>query len=251
MKKILVSVSIIAAVAAVVVGATTAFFSDTETSSGNTFTAGSLDLKVDNNCTYNDEACPEPTDIETTWEQTDLGVAHKFFYFTDVKPGDDGEDTISLHVDNDAWLRLVIDGVVNNDVSCTEPEGVAEGDSDCSITEGEPAGELQPNVLFIMWLDQGIIPGFQGQGQDSYECDNELGDEPIIISEGPIDVGGETWELEDWQGAYLNAGETACFGVSWRVPIDVDNKIQSDSFVGNMTFDVEQVRNNPTPSWDD
>lgn len=36
----------IAAVAAIAVGATTAFFSDTETSAGNVITAGSLDLKV-------------------------------------------------------------------------------------------------------------------------------------------------------------------------------------------------------------
>ena len=47
MKKILLSLSVVAAVAVVVVGATTAFFSDTETSTGNTFTAGELDLLVD------------------------------------------------------------------------------------------------------------------------------------------------------------------------------------------------------------
>ena len=45
MKKILISVSVIAAAAAVVIGATTAYFSDTETSTGNTFTAGTLDLE--------------------------------------------------------------------------------------------------------------------------------------------------------------------------------------------------------------
>ena len=48
MKKIILSLSVIAVAAAVVVGATTAFFSDTETSTGNTFTAGSIDLKIDN-----------------------------------------------------------------------------------------------------------------------------------------------------------------------------------------------------------
>ena len=46
MKKILISSSIIAVAAAVVIGATTAYFSDTETSTGNTFTAGTLDLKL-------------------------------------------------------------------------------------------------------------------------------------------------------------------------------------------------------------
>ena len=47
MKKILLSVAIIGAVAAIVVGATTAYFRDTETSTGNTFTAGTIDIAVD------------------------------------------------------------------------------------------------------------------------------------------------------------------------------------------------------------
>lgn len=46
MKKILISLSIITAVAAVVIGATTAYFSDTETATGNTFTAGTIDISV-------------------------------------------------------------------------------------------------------------------------------------------------------------------------------------------------------------
>ncbi len=46
MKKILISLSVIAAVAAIAVGGTIAYFSDTETSSGNTFTAGTLDLTL-------------------------------------------------------------------------------------------------------------------------------------------------------------------------------------------------------------
>lgn len=48
MKKIILSVAIIGAVAAIVVGATTAYFSDTETSTGNTFTAGTIDIAIDN-----------------------------------------------------------------------------------------------------------------------------------------------------------------------------------------------------------
>ncbi|MCD4761522.1 M73 family metallopeptidase [bacterium] len=47
MKKIIFSLAMIAAVGAIVVGATTAFFSDTETSVGNTFTAGTIDISVD------------------------------------------------------------------------------------------------------------------------------------------------------------------------------------------------------------
>lgn len=58
MKKIIISLSVMVAVGAVVGGATYALFNDTETSAGNIFTAGSMDLKVDHTRqTYNDVDC--------------------------------------------------------------------------------------------------------------------------------------------------------------------------------------------------
>jgi len=45
-KKILVSLSVIAAVAAIAIGGTVAYFSDTETSTGNTISAGVIDLTI-------------------------------------------------------------------------------------------------------------------------------------------------------------------------------------------------------------
>lgn len=57
-KQILLSLSVIGAVAAVAVGGTMALFSDTETSNGNIFTAGAIDLKVDHTyASYNGEEC--------------------------------------------------------------------------------------------------------------------------------------------------------------------------------------------------
>lgn len=58
MKKILLSAGTIAVVAALAVGGTMAFYADTETSTGNIFTAGSIDLKVDQTmASYNGENC--------------------------------------------------------------------------------------------------------------------------------------------------------------------------------------------------
>jgi predicted ribosomally synthesized peptide with SipW-like signal peptide len=57
-KKILFSFLAIAVSAAIVIGGTTAFFSDTETSAGNVFTDGSIDLKIDHTKqTYNGVDC--------------------------------------------------------------------------------------------------------------------------------------------------------------------------------------------------
>src|SRR3990167_5464912 len=103
MKKILGSILTLGIVAVVAVYTTNAFFSDGETSTGNVFQAGSLDLKVDSECHYfqngQDVGCSY-LDGETvvpfgTWTSTDL-TQEQFFHFLDVKPGDWGENTISL-----------------------------------------------------------------------------------------------------------------------------------------------------------
>ena len=65
MKKILLSVAGIVVIAGAVTGATIAFYNDTETSTGNIFVAGSVDLKVDHTyASYDGEECVgncEPT----------------------------------------------------------------------------------------------------------------------------------------------------------------------------------------------
>jgi len=59
-KKIIISLSVIGVVAAIAIGGTIAYFNDTETSTGNIFTAGSIDLKVDHLFqSYNGSECEE------------------------------------------------------------------------------------------------------------------------------------------------------------------------------------------------
>ena len=60
MKRSLISLLVIGVVGVAAVGLSQAFFSDSETSTGNTFTAGALDLKVDHKFTsYNGQECTE------------------------------------------------------------------------------------------------------------------------------------------------------------------------------------------------
>ncbi|MBP9727860.1 MAG: DUF642 domain-containing protein [Candidatus Moranbacteria bacterium] len=88
-KQIIMSLAVITAVSAAAIGGTMALFSDTETSNGNIFTAGAIDLKVDHTyASYNGEECndcvvpqnavelivnggfetPEPTDNGGAWQ---------------------------------------------------------------------------------------------------------------------------------------------------------------------------------------
>lgn len=274
-KKIIVSLSIVAAVAAVAVGATTAFFSDTETSTDNTFTAGAIDLTVDSTQHYNGKECISglwtggvPTAYPTgacdgTWTATNLGTQHQFFDFSDIKPGDEGENTISLHVNNnDAWLRLVIKDVTDLDVSCTEPEATATATGEdtggvCGGT-GVGSGELREKLLFSVWLDDGATDGFQCAGAAECSVDLEEGDnikqsnEPELISAGTIDPNdtvssgvSEIWTLP----TPLLGGQTAYFGVAWNLPLATGNEVQTDSMSATMEFQVQQVRNNLNPVW--
>src|SRR3989344_8349373 len=128
MRRILISLGVIAFVGALVAGATGAFFSDTETSTGNTFAAGDIDLQIDNESYAIDFNIPgfqgTPTGAlvfnpATSWELTDLEAGvQKFFNFSDLKPGDIGEDTISIHVgSNDAWMCAAAQITADNDVT--------------------------------------------------------------------------------------------------------------------------------------
>ncbi len=202
-QKILLSLGMIVFVGALAAGATGAFFSDTETSTGNTFAAGSLDLKVDSQSHYNGMKCSNqngfgsayvwipdaapsvftPADATVfntanpdqypqagtpcggTWAESDLiedSVAFRFFDFGDIKPGDQGEDTISLHVyDNDAWGCFIVDNVVDSDVTCTEPESEDADDASCTPAGNVAVGELGAALTFDAWLDEGAVAGFQ------------------------------------------------------------------------------------------
>jgi len=218
-KRLIISLITIATIAIIAIGATTAYFSNTETSPGNTFIAGAIDLKVDSTCTYNGQ-----TVDSCTWGMTDLND-QLFFDFDDVKPGDEGEDTISLHVDsNPAWICAEVANVVSSENGCNPPEKIAE--ADCELTED---GELWDNLYFSIWLD---------------DCDN-------VYEPGE----GETYIIQNVQASDIQypiadsqTGGTpitdACIGVAWYVPSGAGNEIQSDSVTGDITFKAYQAKNN-------
>ena len=122
MKKILISLMAIALVIGLVGAGTMAYFSDTETSSGNTFTAGTLDLAVGGE---NPNVSPDFT----------LGP---------LAPGDSGTITYTLNNVGsiDGYLDLQGIGVV--DTEGTNPESET-GDI------GEP-GELSANIYVTVTL---------------------------------------------------------------------------------------------------
>ena len=202
--KILLSGAVILAASAVIVGATFAFFSDTETSTANTLAAGDIDLQIDNESYVTNNLGVLVASPLTSWVQKDL-VLEKFFDFTDIKPGDIGEDTISIHVgSNDAWVCAAARITDNSDVDCTEPE--LADDPSCT-TPGLTQGELASQVNFSFWKDDG---------------DNvlEVGETPFLT--GPISGLGQAGQISlvDSAGgpfgpSPIPGGEDRFIGKAW------------------------------------
>lgn len=277
MKKLLASSTmVLAAAAALAVGGTGAFFSDTETSTGNTFTAGAIDLMIDNTSyRSNENHVPAPSP-NTTWTidnlQNSIGdTIHKFFDFSDLKPADFGEDTISLHAGtNSAYLCANVKLTSNKDNDCTEPEQGAQGENGaCGTGDPNSNGELAQQVNFIWWADDG---------------DNVLETGENVLPGGPLgalpvgqsafvtlaDSVSNIWNPGNAPGpipanATKYIGKAWCFGTITPAPLPndastgpdvrgpgftctdpgINNASQTDSLTADVSFSAVQSRNNP------
>lgn len=268
MKKTLMSILTISTIAMVAYAGTTAFFSDEETSTGNTFQAGAIDLLIDSTAHYNGMVCidgkwepenpqltPAPgqypvagTDCNGSWTSTDMNTISNraFFSYEDLKPGDNGENTISLTVNtNDAYMCAIIDNMQDDDLGLTEPE-----EEDGDTTDGLGNGELASELRFFAWAD---------------DSDNiwEPGELPLFSNtEGPASdiLDGKVYPMftpDVNGGAVFPANTTKYIGLFWCYGdidttgnvltcngSDVSNVSQTDKLTADISFYVEQARNN-------
>jgi predicted ribosomally synthesized peptide with SipW-like signal peptide len=262
MKKIILSVGSILFAAAIVVGGTGAFLSDNESSTGNTFATGVIDLKIDNESYITNSLGALVFSSTTSWSLS--GLAGKlFFNFLDIKPGDIGEDTISLHVNNNnAWACMNIQKTATPENGQNDPEAAVD------TTVGVNDGELQNYLYFTFWADDG---------------DNVFESGEQVFKQGLAkDIfNGQNWVLADaskniWGGSGPLTGDTVkyigkawCFGAMAQTPkaqdnlgktgsngplvrgtgfscagADVGNAVQSDGLKVDVSFAVVQSRGN-------
>src|SRR3989344_4357343 len=265
MKRLLVSAGTLIFIGAVAISATGAFFSDTETSTGNTFAAGELDLTIDNTSygfDWNDPLATNPTGVwglnaANSWQLADL-TNQLFFSFDDLKPGDYGEDTISLHVQNNAWACMALD------LTGTPENGVNEPEADFpDLTVGADEGELQNYLSFLFWNDDGdnvletdenVIQELSGLPGSAF-----TGNWLAIADQGdtPLQAGATTYIGKGWCFGAMVAAPVAQDGVNTNPPSAPSrvgftcngagnhNDAQTDGIVVDVSFYSEQSRNNP------
>jgi hypothetical protein len=229
-----------------------------------------LDLEVSSVCHFNGALCQS----FGNWEATDLTKKHKFFNFPDLKPGDQGEDTIDLTVrGGDACGEMKLEDILDQGNTCLEPETGTRNDWDCWKKKPgikEDNGEMRESLEFQIWLDQGDTPGFQGKSADLHEGDNIFnGKDALMMDWTNLEKCPKTFELRkflrtnrqkfwndcersDGDGDGLKCRNNVCHGVArdgrliegvtyyvgfaWRLPETVGNEAQTDSLKFDLKF---------------
>ncbi|MFB6108029.1 MAG: TasA family protein [Haloplanus sp.] len=157
----------------------------------------------------------------------------------DVKPGDEGEVTFSLHLfDNPGYVWVGSSVQTNAENGFTEPEldDLDEVDSRATPPEARE-GDLIDRVQATLWYDDG---------------DNRREDGETTIVDGTL----RTVLCRLRAGVALDADPSTdsrdCFaadttrhlGLRWSLPVDHANEVQSDSATFKLQFATEQCRHN-------
>lgn len=165
---------------------------------GSTFATGSgtgaLDLTIDNKTFYNGTL--QPT---LSWSLKNLVPSNdKFFNFSDVKPGDTGTTTMSIHLKNSsAYVCLDFKNLKD------EENGINEPESHLDNTNG---GELSNELEFFSWYDDG---------------DNafEIGEKPLFGTStqmASVVMASTTYALSDYlNGPAFPVNQTKYIGITW------------------------------------
>ena len=199
MSKILISLMTIALVGALVGGGIYAYFSDTETSTGNTFIAGTLDLNLDGGNT---------------------NVVK--FNVSNVSPGGSGGGTWAVtNVGTlGGYLDLETVGFTESIGTTTDPELVNE-------PTGLDTAQLGSCLMAHMFIDANNDGDWDAGETDIFGTNAA----PVAIN---TIAGNYSLDLA------LAASGTNYITLRWAVPVTTDNRIQGDSVILGMTFELQQ-----------
>ena len=202
MKKILGLTIVALLVMGAVGGGTYAYFSDTEDSTNNTLTAGTLDLNIDGG-----------NDAVTT------------FSVSDVAPGDSGSANSTLT--NVGSLEGELD-ISTSAVTNTPGAGGTE-------YEGG-SGELGASANITMYIDVDQSSTWSS-GDIGLKSDGTKYNHPTALDYDVIDnYASESWDAT----GNITASASEYFFVLWDVSTSIGNDIQGDSASFDITFVLEQ-----------
>lgn len=246
-KRAVLAIALFALVASAGFLGTRAFFSDTETSAGNVFAAGSLDLKVgiDNRGT---EGGPDPL------QPQDLPNNGALFVFADMMPGDMEMGHFKLESSEDAWACIAAD--LSGDYENGRTSGEIASNDTNGADPGPGEGELDDFMQIAIWEANGTA------NANGLVGPNEV--ETLQIMSLKDFANGDYYTLQDSSAdggdnplapnAEYNHEFAYCFG---EITLSGNqlmcdggafggdaNKAQTDSAEATIHFYAEQMRNN-------
>ena len=147
MKGLLYSIMVIALVGGIVGGGLFAHFQDTETSTGNEFQAGFVDLEIDV-----DGQGPNGDFVPGEGYNGVEFPMFGNFATTDWKPCTSFEKTLSLHlIEGSNNCPVIMEIIETKDAE----NGILEPELECNPNDTEPDGELDNYVEVTIWYDDG------------------------------------------------------------------------------------------------
>jgi len=203
MKKSLLSLAMIVLVGVLAIGATVAQFFDTETSNGNTFTAGTLDLNVDGGNTNVVKFTVNNMHVGSqrigTWRLRNVGSINGFLDLQNI-------------------------AVTSQENACLDPETEA-GDVTCD-NPGAGQGEMQNLVSLSKLFWDNDCDGWVGVGETS-------------VYDGKVGSIASDYDLN----RALAAGAEQCLTgqFNWWSNGASDNLGQGDSMTMDMTFELAET----------
>ncbi len=222
MKKILISLSIIGAVAAIAISATTAYFSDTETATGNTFTAGTIDIDINGVNPFVDK-----------------------FNIGDLKPGETGN--INFDIQNVGQNPVNVSKNLSNwnestgSTGYTCPAGGGHGYNGGNVSSEPECVEAQGNGLDINNVQSQIIYDLYVEVYASSTSTTPIWWQTIYT-----DADGESLTNVYGSGQYVSLGMIPVGGhmkvkQSYHFSENAGNAYQGDTLSFDMTIKGEQM----------
>jgi spore coat-associated protein N len=205
-RKMLLSIIIIGVVGALISTGVFAYFSDTESSTDNTFTAGTLNLQV---------GSTDPVTETIT--------------VSDTYGGDSGSYDWLLKNDGSiaGSLDITFANIVDAENGVNEPEE-ADPDEDGTVASPGTDGELAEVLSLTIYIDE--------NDNNTYDVGTDT-----LIYQGFVKPGLAGEQLSNYaMTANYGSGNDKAVRIEWSIDTGVDDEIQSDSAGFDIEFELLQ-----------
>ncbi|MUV87365.1 hypothetical protein GJ631_12530 [Natronomonas sp. CBA1123] len=220
---------------------TSAFFSDQESFTGNTLTAGTLDLRVPYEASYDSGGTVENMADEAMGTQ-DGDPAGMFYDLQDVKPGDSGHVEFCFEiVDNPSYMWACGD-LTQAENGMTEPEMDVDNTPDI----GELGDAIDARLSYCDEVDGEFVEGEEIVSGSLVDVFAAISGGAALDGDGvaglaPGEQSPYDEEAVEDDEEYITG---ACLCLYWEIPYEVGNEIQSDSLTMALEFHALQSRHN-------